>query len=252
MTIYDETTRMDGKMNIGIIIVAGGSGKRMGGGIPKQFRIAGNEPLLVRTINTFATTLPAAEIVVVLPSEHTAFWNNLKSRFTVARHKTVAGGAERFHSVKAGIAALGDSVKLIAVHDGVRALCSRKLIIRAVQCALEHGSAVPAIVPTDSFRAIDGDTTHILDRSALRMIQTPQIFDAAMLRTAYDTEYDPAFTDDASVVERAGGKVVLCEGERSNIKITTPEDIAIAEALLDYQNDTATFAADTGDENIQI
>ena len=232
---------MDERINIGVVIVAGGSGKRFGGGIPKQFRIIGNEPLLARTINTFATTLPAAEIVVVLPSEHIDFWRDLKSRFVVARHKTVAGGAERFHSVKAGIAALGEDTKLIAVHDGVRALCSKKLIIRAVQCALENGSAVPAVMPADSYREIDGTSSHVIDRSSLRIIQTPQIFDAATLRKAYETPYDPKFTDDASVVEYAGGNIVLCEGERSNIKITTPEDTAIAEALVNEAN-----------ENIQI
>ena len=230
---------MDERINIGIVIVAGGSGKRLGGGVPKQFRIVGNEPLLARTINTFATTLPAAEIVVVLPAEHIDFWHDLKSRFIVARHKTVAGGSERFHSVKAGIAALGDDTKLIAVHDGVRALCTKKLIVRTVQCAIENGSAVPAVMPVDSLRAVDGDGSHIVDRSSLRIIQTPQIFDAETLRRAYETTFDPAFTDDASVVERAGRSIVLCEGERSNIKITTPEDIAIAEALLDCGNDSA-------------
>ena len=218
--------------------MAGGSGTRMGGGIPKQFRIAGGEPLLVRSINTFATTLPSARIVVVLPEAWIDFWRDLSARFTVARHTTVAGGRQRFHSVKAGLEALPEDTRFVAVHDAVRALCSKKLIIRALQCAMEHGSAVPAIVPVDSFRTVDPRGISIVtDRNTLRIIQTPQIFPFEELRQAYRTEYEPSFTDDASVAERAGMKIVLCEGERSNLKITTPEDIAIAESILEYQNE---------------
>lgn len=220
------------KINIGVVIVAGGSGTRIGGAIPKQFMIVGGEPLLARTINIFAEALPAAEIVVVLPEAHIDFWKNLAARFDVAPHRTVAGGSERFHSVKAGISALNENTGIIAVHDGVRALVSKKLIIRAVQTAIEHGSAIPAIAPVDSFRVATDEGSYPIDRASLRIIQTPQIFAAETLRDAYQTDFTPSFTDDASVVEKAGTKVTLCEGERSNIKITTVEDIAIAEALL--------------------
>lgn len=220
------------KLNIGVVIVAGGSGKRLGGAIPKQFMIVGGEPLLARTINTFAEALPAAEIVVVLPESHIEFWKNLSARFDVAPHRCVVGGSERFHSVKAGISALPEQTGLIAVQDAVRALTSKKLIIRAVQTAIENGSAIPAIAPVDSFRVVSGGESRHFDRSSLRIIQTPQIFSAELLRKAYETEYIDTFTDDASVVEHAGHKVTLCEGERSNIKITTPEDIAIAEVFL--------------------
>jgi 2-C-methyl-D-erythritol 4-phosphate cytidylyltransferase len=220
------------KINIGAVIVAGGSGTRIGGAIPKQFMIVGGEPILARTINTFAEALPAAEIVVVLPEAHIQFWKNLAARFDVAPHLTVAGGSERFHSVKAGISALREDTGLIAVHDGVRALVSKKLIIRTLQSAIEHGAAIPTIAPVDSFRVATPEGSHPIDRSSLRIVQTPQIFDAEILRNAYQAEFDPSFTDDASVVEKAGVKVALCEGERSNIKITTVEDIAIAEALL--------------------
>ena len=220
------------KINIGVVIVAGGSGTRIGGAIPKQFMIMGGEPILARTINTFAEALPAAEIVVVLPEAHIEFWKNLAARFEVAPHRTVAGGSERFHSVKAGISALREDTGLIAVHDGVRALVSKKLIIRTVQSAIEHRAAIPTIAPVDSFRVATCEGSHPIDRSSLRIVQTPQIFAAEILRSAYQTEFDPSFTDDASVVEKAGVKVALCEGERSNIKITTVEDIAIAEALL--------------------
>lgn len=220
------------KINIGVVIVAGGSGTRIGGPVPKQFRIIGGEPILAHTINTFAEALPAAEIVVVLPEEHIAFWKNLTARFEVAPHRCVAGGSERFHSVKAGIEALGEDRGVIAVHDGVRALVSKKLIIRAVQSAIECGSGIPAIAPVDSFRVVTDEDSRPIDRSTLRIIQTPQVFNAEILRHAYRTEYNASFTDDASVVEHSGVKVTLCEGERSNIKITTVEDFAIAEAFL--------------------
>ena len=220
------------RLNIGVVIVAGGSGKRLGGTIPKQFMLVGGTPILVRTINSFAETLPAAEIVVVLPEGYVEFWKNLAARFEVARHRCVVGGNERFHSVKAGIEALREDTGIIAVHDAARALTSKKLIIRAVQTAVECGSAIPAIAPVDSFRVVSESDSHPIDRSTLRAIQTPQIFHAELLRKAYETDYIGAFTDDASVVEYAGHKVTLCEGERSNIKITTAEDITIAEAYL--------------------
>lgn len=224
------------KINIGVVIVAGGSGTRIGGSTPKQFMIVGGEPLLVRAINTFSEALPAAEIVVVLPENYINFWKNLAARFEVAPHRCVAGGSERFHSVKAGITALNENTGIIAVHDGARALTSKKLIIRAVQTAIEHGSAIPVIAPVDSFRVATEEGSHPIDRSTLRIVQTPQIFAAEMLRNAYRTEYIPSFTDDASVVEHAGATVTLCEGERSNIKITNVEDIAIAEAFLSQRD----------------
>lgn len=220
------------KINIGVVIVAGGSGTRIGGSIPKQFCVVGGEPLLVRIINTFSEALPAAEVVVVLPASHIEFWKNLAARFEVAPHRCVAGGSERFHSVKAGIEALSEDTGLIAIQDGARALTSKKVIIRAVQTAIESGSAIPVVTPVDSFRVATGEESHPIDRSTLRIVQTPQIFRAEMLRKAYQTEYQPSFTDDASVVEYSGERVTLCEGERSNIKITNIEDMAIAEALL--------------------
>ncbi|MBQ3260697.1 MAG: 2-C-methyl-D-erythritol 4-phosphate cytidylyltransferase, partial [Alistipes sp.] len=166
------------KINIGVVIVAGGSGTRIGGSIPKQFCVVGGEPLLVRIINTFSEALPAAEIVVVLPASHIEFWKNLAARFEVAPHRCVAGGSERFHSVKAGIEALSEDTGLIAIHDGARALTSKKVIIRAVQTAIESGSAIPVVTPVDSFRVATGEESHPIDRSTLRIVQTPQIFRA--------------------------------------------------------------------------
>lgn len=222
--------------SIGIIIVAGGSGRRMGGNIPKQFAILGQQPVLAHTINAFHEALPGQPIVVVLPEQQIAFWQDLCSRFRVARHKTVAGGAERFHSVKNGIEALSGAVDLIAVHDGVRPLVSRDLILRCVECASVHGSAIPVVNPVDSLRIVssDGKSTPV-DRSSIRCVQTPQVFEASTLRAAYDREFSEEFTDDASVVESMGLGVELCMGERNNLKITTPEDMTLAYAILDAQ-----------------
>ncbi len=225
------------KITTGVIIVAGGTGRRMGGTMPKQFAFVGGEPILVRTINTFAKALPEAKIVVVLSASMTDFWKNLAARFPVARHKVVTGGTERFHSVRNGIEALSEGVDLIAVHDGVRPFASVELIRRAVECAAANGSAIPAVAPVDSLRAISSDGTSApADRSMFRTVQTPQIFGADILRAAYDTEYKSVFTDDASVVEAAGFTVTLCDGERQNIKITTPEDMLFAEAIVARQS----------------
>ena len=222
---------------VGVIIVAGGSGKRMGGSLPKQFSIVGGKPILAHTINAFRKALPASRIVVVLPAEHIEFWKNLSARFEVAKHSVVEGGKERFHSVKNGIEALSDAVDLIAVQDGVRPFASKELILGAIACATANGSAIPVVKAVDSYRTVEGEKSHIVDRTPLRIVQTPQIFSAPILRTAYDTEFRTEFTDDASVVEYSGEKVSLCEGDYLNIKITTPNDLALAEAILAINNE---------------
>ena len=221
---------------VGVIIVAGGSGKRMGGSLPKQFSLVGGEPILAHTINAFYKALPTSRIVVVLPTEYIEFWKNFSARFEVAKHSIVEGGEERFYSVRNGIEALSDAVDLIAVQDGVRPFASKELILRAVACAAEYGSAIPVVKAVDSYRMVEGEVSHIIDRTPLRIVQTPQIFAAPILRAAYDTEFRAEFTDDASVVEYSGEKVVLCEGEYTNIKITTPDDMVIAEAIIKTEN----------------
>lgn len=216
----------------GVIIVAGGSGQRCGGGLPKQFRLLGGLPVLARTINLFAGTLPGAQIVVVLPAQYTDFWKNLAARFDVAPHTVAEAGEQRFHSVRSGLAALRGVEELIAVQDGVRPLPSHEMIRRTAEAAAAHGSAIPVVEAVDSFRETDGTASRAVDRSRLRIVQTPQVFRAAILRRAYEAQYRPEFTDDASVAEQAGVTPYLCEGERTNLKITTPEDLLIAEALL--------------------
>lgn len=200
--------------------------------LPKQFMLLGGIPVVARTINIFAEALPGAEIVVVLPEEHIAMWKNLAARFDVAVHKCVAGGAERFHSVKAGIEALSEDVTSIAVHDGVRALVTKRLIIRAALAIEENDAVIPVIEVVDSYRRVEQGGSTILPRSELRIVQTPQIFKSSILRKAYTQEFDQAFTDDASVVEAMGIKITLVDGERTNIKLTTPEDMEWAEWML--------------------
>ena len=200
--------------------------------IPKQFLMLGGEPIVARTINTFSEALPGAEIVVVLPEAHIPLWENLRARFDVAPHRIVAGGVERFHSVLNGINALSSEVEYIAVHDGVRALVSKRLIIRAMLAAEEHDAVIPVVDVVDSYRRVAGENSYIVPRADLRIVQTPQIFNAQLLRDAYNVEFNAAFTDDASVVEARGGHITLVDGERTNIKITTPEDIVLAESYL--------------------
>lgn len=216
----------------GVVIVAGGSGSRMQTALPKQFLMLGGLPVVARTINTFAEALPSADIVVVLPEAHIPLWRNLEARFDVAPHRCVAGGSERFYSVKCGIDALGEDVEYIAVHDGVRALVTKRLIIRTLLDAEKSGATIPVVEVADSFRRVEGDSSYIVPRAELRAVQTPQIFAAELLRKAYEQPFDRSFTDDASVVEAMGHRISLVEGERSNLKLTTPEDLEWAEYYL--------------------
>ncbi len=221
----------------GVIIVAGGSGRRMGASLPKQFMMLGNEPILVRSINSIHEALPAAEIVVVLPTEHIELWKNLSARFIVAPHKIAHGGQERFHSVRNGLQAMSQEVEYIGVHDAVRPMASKKLIIRLMLEAEEHPAVIPTIAPPDSYRIVQGEGSQIIDRSTLRIVQTPQVFQAKTLRGAYEQEFSPLFTDDASVVEATGTEITLIEGERENIKITTPADMIFAQAIISTQDE---------------
>ncbi len=215
------------------IIVAGGSGKRFGGKLPKQFLPLNGKAVLMRTIEKFDQA--GASIVVVLPGEHQEMWLAMckDSNFPVT-HTIATGGKTRFESVKNGIAAiegLNDN-DLVAVHDGVRPLASVELINRCYDTAQKSGSAIPVVNPSDSIRQVldDGSSRQLL-RSSLRAVQTPQTFRAELLRGAYEVEESPLFTDDASVVESAGHQVTLVEGEMTNIKITTPIDMYLADKL---------------------
>lgn len=212
--------------------MAGGSGSRMQSSLPKQFMILGGQPVVARTINTFYEALPGAEIVVVLPEEHIPLWRNLTARFEVAPHRTVCGGKERFDSVKNGIKALSEEVEYIAIHDGVRALVSKRLVVGTMLEVERCNAIIPVVDAVDSYRIVEGEESKVISRSMLRIVQTPQVFSSDLLRRAYEQPFDARFTDDATVVESLGVKITLFKGERSNIKLTTPEDMIYAEALI--------------------
>lgn len=220
--------------NLGVVIVAGGVGNRMGASVPKQFLKIGYVYILEQTLRAFLGV--ASEIVVVLPADQHERWAAIVAeRGLQGTHKVCNGGATRFESVRNGLAALGEECDLVAIHDGVRPLVSEQMILRGVEVAKEKGSAIPIVAPVDSFRIEGEGGLEVIDRSRLRAIQTPQIFDKKLLGEAYDTPPSERFTDDATVVERLGITLGYYEGERSNIKITTPEDLAIAEALMGLQ-----------------
>ncbi len=214
------------------IIVAGGSGKRLGGPVPKQFQTAKGRPLLMWTIEAFHRFDPEMALIVVLPKEHFDIWRALclGHRFFI-EHEVVAGGEQRWHSVKAGLEKVeGDG--LVAVHDGVRPLVSAKLIERCFAAADEKAAAIPVVPVVPSIRETTAEGSQALDRSKLLAVQTPQCFHTDLLRKAFEQPYDTAFTDEATLVERMGVKVALVEGEENNIKVTTTIDMRLVELVL--------------------
>ena len=216
----------------GVVIVAGGKGLRMGHATPKQFLDLNGECILSHTIQAFRAALPEAHIVVVIPSDARQEMEKMLLKMSGGKNiMLVDGGATRFHSVQNGILNCPSS-EIIFVHDGVRPLISDKLIRRCYKCALQYGSAIPAIAVTDSIRIIEGDSSTVVPRDCLRAVQTPQTFRGELLRSAFMQEYHASFTDEATVVEAAGHQVHLVEGEKINIKITTPEDLILAESLM--------------------
>jgi 2-C-methyl-D-erythritol 4-phosphate cytidylyltransferase len=214
------------------IIVAGGTGKRMGAAMPKQFLLLKGKPLLAWTIEAFNRYDPGMSIIVVLPEAQIPVWGALCTNFHFnAPHDVVAGGEERFHSVRNGMARVMHD-GLVAVHDGVRPLVGTDLIARCFNAAEEYGAAIPVMPITSSVREVQDEGSRAVDRSRLRTVQTPQCFSANLLRRAMDLPYDAAFTDEATLVERLGVEVHLVEGDERNIKITSPLDLQMAEVLL--------------------
>ena len=224
-----------------MIIVAGGSGSRFGSAVPKQFLELAGKPVLMLTIDAFEQALAqkSHEITVVLPQAQINYWQQLcKSYGFATAHKVVAGGNTRFESVKNGLGSFGSFAAddLVAVHDGVRPLVTPRVIADTFALAAEKGSAIPVVRVVDSVRLLGDDgKSEAMDRSKLRAVQTPQTFNAQMLSAAYDVDYDPLFTDDASVFERAGHEVWLCDGDERNLKITHKLDLTIAEKLLESE-----------------
>ena len=214
------------------IIVAGGKGERMNADIPKQFLEIQGKPILMHTLEVFCSFDASMQLILVLPAVQIDFWKNLckKHNFTLP-HQIVEGGQARFYSVKNGLEIV-KSPALVAIHDGVRPLVSHQTIARCFDAAEKFDVAIPVVDIVDSIRKLTENGSYSVDRNTYKLVQTPQIFDAELLKKAYEQEFSTLFTDDASVAEVLGTKIHLVEGNRENIKITTEFDLKIAESIM--------------------
>ncbi|WP_321333532.1 2-C-methyl-D-erythritol 4-phosphate cytidylyltransferase [uncultured Bacteroides sp.] len=214
------------------IIVAGGKGLRMGGDLPKQFLLLAGKPVLMHTIEAFHLYDAEMELILVLPQEQQSYWKQLcrEFRFEI-KHCVVSGGETRFNSVCNGLTLVTKS-GLVGVHDGVRPFVTQEVIARCYELAAVRKAVVPVVDVVETIRHITADGSETVDRSAYKLVQTPQVFEADLLKKAYKQTYNSSFTDDASVVEAMGVPVCLTEGNRENIKITTPFDWKVATSLL--------------------
>jgi 2-C-methyl-D-erythritol 4-phosphate cytidylyltransferase len=214
------------------LIVAGGKGTRIKSSMPKQFLELNGTPVLIHTLRAFYDYSDSISIVLVLPEDDFKTWHTLAAKHHFDKPVILRkGGDSRFQSVRNGLDQLSGE-GLVAIHDGVRPLVSKDIIGASFRLAAVHKNAVAAVRLKDSIRMTDQDNTKAVDRSRFRLIQTPQTFDLQLIKKAYQMKEDPSLTDDASVAERAGHTISLFEGSYENIKITTPEDLIIAEALL--------------------
>jgi len=219
------------------IILAGGSGTRAGGGMPKQFRTLGGEPMLFRPVAAFAREDSGVRIIIVVNPSYFTEWADQIAGFCDKNgiaYQVVAGGASRRESVENALAVIPDEEGMVAVHDAARPMVSVPLISRGWEACGGMNSVVPAVPLSDSIRRIDGaGESHSVDRSSYLAVQTPQVFPTRILKRAYSVApQDSRFTDDASIVEACGEKIIVYEGEPDNMKVTNPRDFAVAEALL--------------------
>lgn len=215
-----------------VVIVAGGSGARMGSEFPKQFIELNGTPIIMHTLKLFSSFLPQPDIVLVLPKSQFGTWEKLCNIHSFnLKYTLVAGGETRFHSVKNGLGAINGE-GLVAIHDGVRPFVSNRTIERCLQTAAEKGSAIPVVKPCESVRQGTLHSSQSLDRNAVWLVQTPQVFDLKTIKSCYQTEWSEMFTDDSSVAEKTGISITLVEGDTENIKITTPLDLLVASAIL--------------------
>lgn len=215
------------------LIVAGGKGLRMGSELPKQFLPIGGKPVLMHTLEAFHRFDSAIDLILVLPEEQQGYWKQLceKHRFTI-RHLIANGGETRFHSVKNGLALVSGG-GLVGVHDGVRPFVSQEVIRRCYDRAATEKAVIPVVDVVETVRQVTESGSRTVNRDDYKLVQTPQVFEVDLLRRAYAQDFKPFFTDDASVVEAMGVPVDLVEGNRENIKITTPFDLKIATALVE-------------------
>ncbi|MEA3462237.1 MAG: 2-C-methyl-D-erythritol 4-phosphate cytidylyltransferase [Bacteroidota bacterium] len=220
-------------MKRAVIVVAAGSGSRMGGELPKQYLQLQGKPVIIHTLEKFRNFDPEIKVVVVLAPAHRELWEDVATSYAICKDLVLAeGGASRYDSVKSGLTHIGEE-GLIGIHDAVRPLVSQDTLLRTYEAAQHKGSGIPVIEIEETVRRLDdgGGSTH-LNRSILRKIQTPQVFRAGQIKEAYQQAYDSAFTDDASVYESVYGNVNLVEGNRENIKITTSTDMQLASLLI--------------------
>jgi 2-C-methyl-D-erythritol 4-phosphate cytidylyltransferase len=214
-----------------IIIVAGGKGLRMGGDIPKQFLPVCGKPVLMRTLEAFHAYDSSMHLLLVLPVSQQDYWKKLCKEYQFELlHDVANGGETRFHSVMNGLA-LVEGEGLVGVHDGVRPFVSQEVIARCYEEAKEKKAVIPVIGVVETVRHLTEEGSETVPRDQYKLVQTPQVFDVTLLRRAYQQTYTDFFTDDASVVEALGEKVHLVEGNRENIKLTTPFDLKLAEVL---------------------
>ncbi len=220
-------------MNKYVIIVAGGNGTRMNSTIPKQFLLLNGKPVMYYAINTFLQTYDDIKIILVLPEEHIAAGQEIiDAFFDYQRIQIVVGGRTRFHSVQNGLAQITEEDSIVFVHDAVRPMVSATLVQRCYAAVIELGTAVPVVSCKDSVRIINEDGNEAIERSSVKLVQTPQAFHGKILLPAFKIDYKDKFTDEATVVEAFGLKVSLVDGDEANIKITKPVDILVAESML--------------------
>lgn len=219
-----------------VIIVAGGKGLRMGSELPKQFMPIGGKPVLMYTIEQFLKYSPDINIIVVLPRNQQEFWNKLCEEHNFNIPHTIAdGGESRFESSKNGLSLIPDNEQgVVAFHDGVRPFVSIDVIERCFDAARDDYAAIPVMPVTDTLRYVDRGHGHNVERNNFRSVQTPQVFDISLAKQAFDQPYRPSFTDDATVIESLGCQVSMVEGNRENIKLTTPFDLQLAELLIHH------------------
>ncbi len=216
-----------------VVVVAGGKGLRAGGEVPKQFQCIGGEPMLMHTLRAFYTYDYRMRIVLVISEEYRPLWETLCNEYHfVVPHIVINGGGTRFQSVRNGLREISDD-ETVGIHDGARPFVTPGLIGRCFDASFEQGvGVIPVVDEVNSVRMLTDKGARVVDRDRLKIVQTPQVFPASALKEAYEVEFDPSFTDDASVAERNGMTVLLVTGEETNMKITTSFDMMMAEHML--------------------
>jgi 2-C-methyl-D-erythritol 4-phosphate cytidylyltransferase len=215
-----------------ILIVAGGKGIRMKSEVPKQFVELNGKPLLMHTIDAFSLNHQIDQINLVIPNGYMGFWKELceKHHFHASLN-IIEGGPQRYHSVKRGLSMIPNNA-LVAIHDAVRPFITKELLSTGFKIAIKKGNAIPAIVIKESIREVSGSLSKAIDRNVFKIVQTPQFFHTSLIKKAYLQPFNEQFTDDATILEASGQQIYLFDGTPSNIKITTPDDLKLAELLI--------------------